>query len=102
MAQRTRQARHDIGTRVQALSLFENKVPIPEITQITGVSQAQIYALRRTAVRRGYDHSQSLKLLLSYVEDAPRSGRPVKATEEVKQQVKEVVTRNSTTRQWST
>jgi hypothetical protein len=54
------------------------------------------------ATERGYNPTESLKLLLSYVEDAPRTGRPVKATEEIKQQVKEVVSRNSSTRQWST
>ena len=40
--------------------------------------------------------------MLSYVEDAPRSGRPPKVTEDIKKQVVEVVTKNSTTRQMTT
>ena len=102
MAQTTRQARHDLGTRLQALTLFEGNVPIPRITEITGISKAQIYSIKKTALQRGYNPRESLKLLLSYVEDAPRSGRPPKVTEAIKQQVREVVTQNSTTRQMST
>ena len=102
MAETTRQAQNDIGTRIQALTLLENKFPIAQITEITGVSKSQVYSYRRTAIQRGYNPQVDKRLLISYVEDAPRSGRPVKATEEVKKQLVEVVTKNSTTRQWST
>ena len=95
----TRQSRHDVGTRLQALCLFKNKVLVPEIKEITGIATSQIYAIRKTAITRGYNPTVSKKLLLSYVEDAPRSGRPPKVTEEIKKQVVEVVMKNSTTRQ---
>ena len=98
----TRQSRHDVGTRLQALCLFENKVPVPQIKEITGIATSQIYVIRKTAITRGYDPAVSKKLLLSYVEDAPRSRRPPKVTEDIKKQVVEVVTKNSTTRQMTT
>jgi hypothetical protein len=37
MAESTRQKRHDYGTRLQALSLLEMKIPIVQIQEITGM-----------------------------------------------------------------
>jgi transposase len=102
MAQSTRQSRHDLGTRLQALTLLENKTSVPIITKITGVSKSQVYGLRQQAIARGYNPAESQKLLLAYVEDAPRSGRPIKATEEVKDKVVAIISKNSSTRQMST
>jgi nitric oxide reductase activation protein len=87
---------------LQALCLFENKVPVPEIKEITRIATSQIYAIRKTTITRGYDSTVSKKLLLSYVKDAPQSRRPPKVTEEIKKQVVEVVTKNSTTQQITT
>jgi transposase len=98
----TRQSRHDIGTRLQALCLFENKVLVLQIKEITGIATSQIYSIRKTVIARGYDLVVSKKLLLSYVEDAPRSGRPPKVIEDIKKQVVEVVTKNLITRQITT
>jgi transposase len=102
MTERTQQTPHDLGTRVQALTLLEARCPIANITQITGISKASIYRLRKIAVQRGYEPEKDKRILLSYIEDAPRSGRPTKQTDEVKKQVVELVSRNSTTRQYST
>lgn len=102
MAEVTRQSRHDVGTRLQALCLLENKIPITEIISITGISKPSIYSIRKTAIARGYNPQESRKLLIAYVTDAPRSGRPPKATTEVKEQVKQTITKNSTSRQMST
>ena len=92
---------HDLGTRIQALTLLEAATGVPWITQLTGISKSAIYRLRSTAIARGYDPTISSKLLLAYVEDAPRSGRPKKATEEVKELIIATVSHNSSTRQWS-
>jgi hypothetical protein len=54
-----------------------------------------IYQLCSTVIARGYDLTTSSKLLLAYVEDAPQSGRPKKATEEVKELVIATVSHNS-------
>jgi hypothetical protein len=102
MAEPTRQSRHDPGTRIQALCLLQSQTPLAMITEITGISKSSITQLRRNAIARGYDITKSKKLLLAYVEDAPRSGRPIKATDEVKKKVVETVSKNSTTRQLST
>jgi hypothetical protein len=102
MAQPTRQSRHDIGTRLQALTLLEIKVPIATITEITGISKSSITLLRRNAIARGYDPTKSKRLVLAYVEDASRSGRPTKVAEEVEKKVVTVISKNSTTRQLST
>ena len=93
------QSQHDVGTRLQALALLENDIPVTRIIEITGISKPSIYGFRKTAISRSYNPQESLKLLLEYVTNAPQSGRPIKATEEVKEAVKTIVTKNSTTRQ---
>jgi transposase len=93
---------HDLGTRLQALTLLEHGVPQATVTTITGISKTQVYALRKAAIQRGYDLVVNKKLFLAYVTDAPRSGRPKKATLEVQEQVAKVVTKNSATRQLTT
>jgi len=90
---------YDLGTRIQALTLLEVATGIPRITELTGMSKSTIYDIRKKAIEQGYNPQVSTKLLLSYVEDAPRSGRPKKATEEVEDLVIKTVTKNSTTRQ---
>ena len=99
MAETTRQAQNDIGTRIQALTLLENKFPIAQITEITSVSKSQVYSYRRTAIKRGYNPEVDKKLLIAYVKDVLYSGKPAKTTKEVGRQLVKVVTKNSTTRQ---
>src|SRR5271167_386355 len=65
--------RHDVGTRLQALTLLEYGATVPYIVAVTGVSVSAIYRIRRTAVARGYDPSISKQILLKYIEDAPIS-----------------------------
>jgi hypothetical protein len=98
----TRQSRHNVSTWLQALCLFKNKVPVPEIKEITKIATSQIYAIQKTAITQGYNPTVNKKLLLSYVKDAPRSRRPLKVTEEIKKQVIKVVIKNSITRQITT
>lgn len=69
-------AYYDIGTRVQALTLLEAGVPIPHITALTTIKKTGIYRLWQTAVQRGYNLDICKKILIKYVGDAPRSGRP--------------------------
>jgi hypothetical protein len=88
---------HDVGTRLQALCLLESSVKMADIIKITELSQPTIYRLRTEAIKRGYDRNASQKLLISYVEDAPRSGRPKKCTEAVADQVIKIISKNSTT-----
>jgi hypothetical protein len=96
------QSQHDVGTRLQTLAPLEINVPIAVIIDITGISKSSIYSFRKTVKSRGYNPQESLKLLLKYVSNAPQSGWLIKATEEVKEAVKTLITKNSTTRQLST
>jgi transposase len=84
------------------LSLLQTKTPIAEIIKRTGYQERGIYKILKKAKKRGYDPSQSTILYLSYVEDAPRTGRPKKVTSEVEEQVIKAVSKNSTTRELST
>jgi transposase len=93
---------HDIATRVQALALYEEGITIKRIMEITGLSRSTIYDLRKKARKRGYDPTVSRIILLKYVEDAPRSGRPTKATEEQKAELLDHVRKDRTGREKST
>jgi transposase len=92
---------YDVGTRIQALTLLEAATGIRQITEITGFSKSSIYRIKAVAKQRGYNPQVSKVLLLKYVEDAPRSGRPIKATKEVEDIVVSLVSKNSSTRAWS-
>jgi hypothetical protein len=75
----------DIATRAQALTLLEAGCPIHIISEYTQISKSSIYRIHKTASERGYNPLISKTILSSYLEDAPRSGRPVKATPEVEE-----------------
>jgi hypothetical protein len=66
----------DLGQRIQALALLEAKVPVKQISTLSGLSRSQIFNIRQKAVARGYDPNTSPHLKIEYVTDAPRSGRP--------------------------
>ena len=74
---------HDDGTRLQALALVEAGMAHKIVTAITEISRRSIGRLQKQARDRGYDPSNSRKLLLSHVSDAPRSGRPPIITPEL-------------------
>ena len=71
---------HDNGTRLQALALAEAGIAIKIVTAITEISRQTVSRLQKQARTRGYNPEASKKLLLSYVIDEPRSGRPAMIT----------------------
>ena len=79
--------KHDIGARIQALSLLEVGTPISLITEITGISQRSVYHLKVKAKQRGYDPKVSRVIKVEYVEDGARSGRPKKISEVQREEV---------------
>jgi len=93
---------HDVGTRLQSLTMLETSHKIPKIITATDLLERLIYRLRKVAKEQGYNLDASKKLLLTYVEDAPRIGRPKKATKEVEEMVIRTISKNSTTRELST
>jgi transposase len=70
--------------------------PVKEITKTTGFNKSTIGRIEKRAKERGYTPEKSQTILMAYVEDAPRSGRPRKITPEV-EEVTAAVSKNSTT-----
>lgn len=94
---------HDVGTRLQALCMLEYRLPIAQIVADTSMSSTSIYRLLTEAKKRGYNSDISKQILLSYVADTPRSGRPITATTPaIVAEVEKLITRNSTTREYLT
>ncbi len=93
---------NDASTRVQALTILQLKYPTKEITTKTGFDQSIIGRIEKRAKARGYTPETNPKILLAYVEDAPRPSRPKKCTPEVEEKVIKAISKNSTTRQLST
>jgi transposase len=73
-----------------------------QIVKDTGYIERTIYGIQKKAKDRGYNPSKDTKILLHYVEDAPRVGRPKKATPELEEEVIKTISKNSTTRELST
>ena len=89
---------YDIATRAQALTLKVIKCPDAENTKITGLPRSTINSIHRTAQARGYNPNACQTIFNSYVEDAPKSGAPIKATPEVEDAIIAALSKNSTTR----
>jgi transposase len=75
---------HDNGPRVQALTLLSKGFKPDEIKADTGLSKSTIYDLQKRALSRGYDPSKDRKILIAYVEDTPKVGRPKKCKDWLK------------------
>jgi hypothetical protein len=88
------------GTRLQALSLLEFGVLIYYIVNIIGIRESIIYRIRKRAIKRGYNPDVCKKILLYYVEDAPKTGRP-DTPPHIKRLIIDIMKQNSTTRAWS-
>ena len=78
---------YDPATRAQALTILQLKRPITEITEKTGFNKSTVGRIEKRAKERGYTPETSQTILLAYVEDVPRSGRPKKATVEVEEKI---------------
>ena len=92
---------YDNGTRIQALTMLQLGHPVSEIVLKTGYHKSTILRIQQKAISRGYDPEKDSKILLAYVEDAPRVGRPKKITSETEEAIIKAISKNSTTRQLS-
>lgn len=61
--------------------------PVSEITPTTGHNKSTISRIQNKAKEREYNPEKDPKILLAYVEDAPRASRPKKTTPKVEQEV---------------
>ena len=91
---------HSVGSRVQALALFKYGVFIPLVIELTRISRASIYRLKKKVISHGYDRAISIIIYTHYVDDAPKFGRPP-TSQSVIDLILLTVTKNSTTRMWS-
>ena len=83
---------HDVGERIQALTLLEFGWKPSEIAKILPFSVRHIYRLRKLAIERGYNPAESRSILIQYVQDAPKAGRPLKATKEKEEEIEKTIT----------
>jgi transposase len=88
----------DVGVRIQALVCFQLGWTPTQIEETLGVSKSALYRYRRTAINRGYDPQACPKILLEYLTDAPRSGRPTKVIPAIEDSIIIAISKNSTTR----
>ena len=77
----------DVGIRIQCLVLLEHGIHIDIVAKITNVTKSSIYQYCQVAIAQGYDPTKSRQILLSYLEDAPKSGRPTVCTADIVQKV---------------
>src|SRR5580692_5530621 len=78
---------HDNTTRAQALTLKLAGFSNTKITSITGIKTRHLNSLYQKAISRGLEPCEDAKLLDVHVQDAPRSGRPKKQTDVIKEEV---------------
>src|SRR3982074_2347610 len=88
-------AQHDPGLRVQALNIFDHGIHPNQIFAETGINASSIYSIRRRAIARGWKPNQGCPIILKYIENARRLGRPKKATPEAIQKVVDIVTKDT-------
>jgi hypothetical protein len=91
---------HDPGARIQCIHMLTAGIPHYHITALTHVSKSQIYKIYDKAIERGYNPKVSKIVLLKYVVDAPKPGRP-KTSPVVVDHILRILTKNSTTRSYS-
>ena len=91
----------DIGIRIQCLTLLEFGVYLDDVVDYLSPSKSIILCWLRIAKERGYDPEESSCILARYVTDASRSGRPTVLTDTVQKHILKIISKNSTTHQYS-
>jgi hypothetical protein len=87
-----------VGARSLALSLWDDGLDHAKVTAKTGFTRSGLYKLREKAVSRGWRTGEIVEIW--HVDDAPRPGR-AKISTALVEHIIQIVTKNSTTRQWS-
>lgn len=85
---------HDLGERVQALTMIALGYSIATIVAFLTFSKSQLYKIRAKAIARGYNPIASSVILLEFVTDAPRIERPTKIAPRLESQVIAAITRD--------
>ena len=66
----------DDGIKIQALSYLSIGLKVPEVSSLCTISVSQLYRLKNKAIQRGWEGTRASPIFLTYVQDAPRPGRP--------------------------
>ena len=85
---------HDLGERIQALTLLTAGWHVDKIVEYTTLSRPQIYKIAQKARERGFQPDVNHIILAEYCEDAPRYGRPTVATPEQQTIIEQTVTKD--------
>ena len=76
-----------VALRAQAFAILEENISVSHITEVTELSKATIYHIKRITYKRGYDPAVSRVFKDEYFIDAPRSGRPKVTTEKIEEEI---------------
>ena len=85
---------HDLGERIQALTLLTAGWHIDRIVEYTTLLRSQIYAIAQKAKERGFQPEVDHIILAEYCEDSPKSGRPKKTTLEKEEAVRKAIVKD--------
>ncbi|KAH7386072.1 hypothetical protein BKA66DRAFT_381457, partial [Pyrenochaeta sp. MPI-SDFR-AT-0127] len=80
----------DVYTRTLVITLKSPPVgkSTSQVSELTGIKPRTIDRIYSRAIAAGFEPNVlPIKILSHHVQDAPRSGRPVKQTQEVKEEV---------------
>lgn len=80
---------HPATVRAQALGLHLAGISFDKIKEMTGMSKTAVTSLKKKALARGLNPAESSRIEPHHVEDAPRSGRPKRITDEIEQRIME-------------
>lgn len=88
---------HDIATRALVVTLKSVAGKSnSEVCYLTGLPESTVRSIYAKAIKRGFEYnaSQPITICNAHLEDAPRSGRPTKETEAVRQSITQKLVRD--------
>jgi len=83
---------------MQALTIIESNIPYYLITAFTKIKTFKLYKIKDKAIRRGYNPKISKLLLDNYIANKRKPSCLLILTLNIVQMIKDIVTKNSTTK----
>ena len=88
--------------RVQALTMLTMGYTCKDVAHMTKMSVRSLRYLQKKASDRGYDPSTDIRILIDYVQDGERTGRPKEISEETEEAILTSVSKDRNGREKST
>jgi hypothetical protein len=85
---------HSPELRVQVLTLWALKIQSPDIGRWLDLPNQTVRNIIKKGKDRGYNPNQSPRVKLEFMDDGKRSGRPKVISEDIKQAVISLVTKD--------